>query len=45
MLFDKQIFAMPLGDVFLMYNRVIFGDSFLLVLAPHLNYFRQLRSR
>lgn len=31
MLFDKQIFAMPLGDVFLMYNGVIFADSSLLV--------------
>lgn len=43
MLFGKQIFAMPIGDVFLMYKRVIFGDTSLLVQAPHLNSFRQLK--
>ena len=45
MQFGKQMFAMPLGEVFLMYNKVIFGDGSLLVQAPHLKSFRQLRGR
>lgn len=36
------MFARPLGKDFLLYNKLIFGDSSLLIQGPPLNSFRKL---